>query len=1186
MSKTIISYKFDNQTVTDVGGGYSINFPKAKVVKGPGKTSLGVLEKALDLGKLGHGVVSVKGVKANRSRFNIQICFKSTNNVKSRENLVESNFVPFSIYLEPAKAKSEFHLVATVGNAKYGWKGVNTKFIKKLKKDKWYTATLAYDIDTLALFINQEIIGVHAFPKGSLTKKTNNKIFFGAWIDGKRNHFNGLLAGFKWQNEIPNQLQSIIDDRRTLAEWFITRKYESIRKSLNLGQQEGGIHFDQTTGSHTQHFTYGAIMYHSSIGMAFEIHGSIYQQYKRSNQKTTLGFLVSDEVNTTKTGGRKSLFSKGGIYWSRDTGAVSVLGQIYIDYESMGESRDLGFPIKTATNVTQGKEQLFQKVRMYHKRGEAHAFEVHGAILDQYLKSGGINRWGFPVTNESDIKKGNSVIGKFSEFERATIYWSKKTGAWEVHGDIRTKYMRMKGPLSELGFPTSNEIDIPNFAGAGRMNTFQKGSILWYGSYNSIIVARAFKIFIGRLSTKESEGCCRGQNDIYVKIKVKENSIVKLDKRMPNSGAWDGHNNKDINYTIPYEFIPNSANKVIWYRLKAWDDDGKFNANDYLGEVSKTLNAANGWGLRENNGTFTLGPSSKINSLTTSARPTIDPKTLTDSQKWWGIHNRGTSIISWSSHAKAFRDIDSETEWWDVTDWLDKAFYSLVTKDIAKGGNCFGMSLEAIYAKKLNSIFSIPLCNYNKWSGIKNEINIKHCYQASAEAIYWFLGQFTTGNTHNPKDVFHDTYRAFSQGRDPILCITQNYDFSGAPHAILPVAWDTRSKPWKITISDPNSPSDCSNNSTRILTIDPDNNTYDYLGRYKGGRWSGGRLHYIPFNVLNRTPRTPLWDLILLILSGTILIVGDDAKTVSITDEQGNDLSAFGQKATKELKSNNHIDNYFWGFKGFDREAESGAGNILIRKEVKSKISTNEGTAMLTDLDFGELVKSYRTLNNSAKIVKKNKKLFNTIKKLTPHAISTHDMIMKKLPENMKDLFKNILDANSKQNFIHKIKGNKNGGKFEYAFKHQLNEIKIKSSLDDKETIDVKMKNIGTNKQIVQLNTIKNKTAKIIINSKLGVHSDNIQLTLFKVPLQKDQKFELNVKPGLGDIEIITPNINTQIPIKLEALINGKKIVRDFNLQLNTGARLNKAQLLNQKTIHFSKIDRIFGQVLKRNIIK
>jgi hypothetical protein len=193
---------------------------------------------------------------------------------------------------------------------------------------------------------------------------------------------------------------------------------------------------------------------------------------------------------------------------------------------------------------------------------------------------------------------------------------------------------------------------------------------------------------------------------------------------------------------------------------------------------------------------------------------------------------------------------------------------------------------------------------------------------------------------------------------------------------------------------------------------------------------------------------------------------------------------------------------------------------------------------------------------------------------------------MKKLPNDIKNMIINIINANNKQNFIHKIKGLKDGGKFEYAFKHQLSEIRVKSTIDKREVIDVKMKNVGTNKQIMHINTVKNRTATIIINNKLGIHNDHIQVTLKRVPLQKEKGFEINIKPGLGDIEIITPNISTNIPINVESIIDGKKVTRDFNLPINGGARLNKALLLDQKIVHFSKIDHVFGQVIERKFLK
>ena len=134
MSKTIISYKFDNATPTHSIGNHPVNFSNVKVVEGPGKTSMGKLEKALDLGRSGRGITLIEGLKTDKSRFTIQVCFKSTNSVTSRENLVESNFLPFSIYLTPAKTTSKLNIIATVGNNTHGWNGVSTQFKRQSKK--------------------------------------------------------------------------------------------------------------------------------------------------------------------------------------------------------------------------------------------------------------------------------------------------------------------------------------------------------------------------------------------------------------------------------------------------------------------------------------------------------------------------------------------------------------------------------------------------------------------------------------------------------------------------------------------------------------------------------------------------------------------------------------------------------------------------------------------------------------------------------------------------------------------------------------------------------------------------------------------------------------------------------------------------------------------------------------------
>jgi uncharacterized protein with LGFP repeats len=217
-----------------------------------------------------------------------------------------------------------------------------------------------------------------------------------------------------------------------------------------------------------------------------------------------------------------------------------VTDRIYVSYEDINGVDVVGFPISAATSVAGGVEQEFQHGRMYHRTGTPVAHAVHGGILAKYLEIGGVHSCGFPVSDEVDITKDGRLIGRVSEFERCTIYWSDRTGAFEVHGDIRDYYNRLGGPAGALGLPTSDELDIP---GHGRFNTFENGSLCWYGSPDSIVHAPPFTIFLDRIETVESEGFGRGQNDIYLReVKVDEDGRTIYRQRHPRSGTYPERN--------------------------------------------------------------------------------------------------------------------------------------------------------------------------------------------------------------------------------------------------------------------------------------------------------------------------------------------------------------------------------------------------------------------------------------------------------------------------------------------------------------------------------------------------------------------------------------------------------------------------------------------------------------------
>lgn len=121
-----------------------------------------------------------------------------------------------------------------------------------------------------------------------------------------------------------------------------------------------------------------------------------------------------------------------------------------------------------------GLKQEFQNGTIYwHTR--TGAFEVHGAIRARWLALGGEgSAFGYPTSDETATPDG---VGRLNNFENASVFWHPSAGAFEVHGLIRARWLAMGGTSSILGYPTTNEQTTPD--GIGRYNHFQKGSIYW-----------------------------------------------------------------------------------------------------------------------------------------------------------------------------------------------------------------------------------------------------------------------------------------------------------------------------------------------------------------------------------------------------------------------------------------------------------------------------------------------------------------------------------------------------------------------------------------------------------------------------------------------------------------------------------------------------------------------------------
>lgn len=214
----------------------------------------------------------------------------------------------------------------------------------------------------------------------------------------------------------------------------------------------------------------------SAHAFAFDVYGEIAKKWNSLGaQNGFLGAPLNSETGTPDGIGRFNHFQGGSIYWTPATGPHEVHGAIRQKWASMGWERShLGYPISDEEAMPDGKGRFsnFQGGTIFWS-AESGAYELHGQIMKKWVMLHGSRGFlGYPVTDERTAPDGK---GHYAHFQGGSIYWSPATGAHEVHGFIRDKWASLKWERGALGYPISDEYQ----DGKYRRSNFRGGSIRW-----------------------------------------------------------------------------------------------------------------------------------------------------------------------------------------------------------------------------------------------------------------------------------------------------------------------------------------------------------------------------------------------------------------------------------------------------------------------------------------------------------------------------------------------------------------------------------------------------------------------------------------------------------------------------------------------------------------------------------
>ena len=237
---------------------------------------------------------------------------------------------------------------------------------------------------------------------------------------------------------------------------------------LTCGLRDGGCSRDYVNGS----------VYWSPATGAQAVDGEIYDRWKAlGRQDGRYGYPVAGARCGLAGGGCLQEFQGGAVYWAPGRGAHAVDGEIRARWGTLGwEYGRYGYPVAEARCGLAGGGclQEFQGGAVYWAPGRgAHA--VDGDIRARWGTVGWeFGRYGYPV---AEARCGLAGGGCLQEFQGGTIYWSARTGAQAVDGDIRARWGTLGWEFGRYGYPVAGARC--GLAGGGCLQEFQGGAVYW-----------------------------------------------------------------------------------------------------------------------------------------------------------------------------------------------------------------------------------------------------------------------------------------------------------------------------------------------------------------------------------------------------------------------------------------------------------------------------------------------------------------------------------------------------------------------------------------------------------------------------------------------------------------------------------------------------------------------------------
>lgn len=203
------------------------------------------------------------------------------------------------------------------------------------------------------------------------------------------------------------------------------------------------------------------------------VRGTIADKY--ATVASLVGNPISNEVTGQRFGGGYQAFERGVIAYLPGSEAFAVAGGIKTVWNGIGaHNSDLGYPTSDEYSPMVGgvmQDFQFGKISWNPVTGSRVTKGGIGVTWDNV--GGPLSGLGYPTTDEYATGNGGVTQG----FQYGQIVWHPATGSRFIKGGIGATWVNIGGPNSPLGYPTSDEVG--GLVQGGAKQYFQGGEVVW-----------------------------------------------------------------------------------------------------------------------------------------------------------------------------------------------------------------------------------------------------------------------------------------------------------------------------------------------------------------------------------------------------------------------------------------------------------------------------------------------------------------------------------------------------------------------------------------------------------------------------------------------------------------------------------------------------------------------------------